>query len=225
VAHPGVYFLDENSRIIDAVEAAGGFTDEADQDALNLAARVENAQILEIPTVATSAPDDEQSIAGDSIATSMPSAEEEMDNPPDGASTITAVSTIIPSCTDGPVGSGVFVWPADNHFLSGNDYSDTHPGIDIAAGEGSPVYAADSGVIIAMGNDEFGYGNIIQIDHGNGYSTVYAHLSDIEVVMCQAVEAGQRIGAAGSTGNSRGPHLHFEVIQDNRYMNPWSVLP
>ena len=82
-----------------------------------------------------------------------------------------------------------------------------------------------SGIVMAEGNDDSGYGNVIQIDHGNGYYTVYAHLSKIGVRACQAVSAGQWIGAAGNTGNSRGVHLHFEVIQDGLYVNPWLVLP
>ena len=134
-------------------------------------------------------------------------------------------ATATDSCSNGPVGSGAFVWPTDNHSLSGSDYRADHPGIDIAAGEGSPVYAADTGVVIAEGNDVDGYGNVIQIDHGNGYLTVYAHLSVIGVRICQSVSAGQWIGAAGSTGNARGAHLHFEVAQDGWYINPWDVLP
>lgn len=134
-------------------------------------------------------------------------------------------NTDVYSCANGPVGSGTFVWPTDNHSLSGNDYGAGHPGIDLAAGEGSPVYAADAGVVVAEGEDVGGYGNVIQIDHGNGYLTVYAHLSRIDVRICQGVEAGQQIGAAGSTGNANGAHLHFEVVKDERYINPWDVLP
>jgi len=129
------------------------------------------------------------------------------------------------SCANGTAGSGEFVWPADNHSLSGNNYTADHPGIDITAGEGSSVYAADGGIVIAEGNDTASYGNMIQIDHGNGYLTVYAHLSVIGVKICQSVEAGQWIGAAGSTGNARGAHLHFEVAQDGSYISPWNVLP
>lgn len=130
------------------------------------------------------------------------------------------------ACPGGAVGSGAFVWPADNHYLSGNDYWSGHLGIDIAAGEGAPVYAADSGVVtMAQGGDNYGYGNVIQIDHGNGYSTLYAHLSNIGVSVCQSVYAGEWIGAAGSTGNSTGSHLHFEVRQGGGFINPWFVLP
>ncbi len=129
-------------------------------------------------------------------------------------------------CSGGAVGSGGFVWPANNHFLSGNDYWSGHLAIDIAAGEGAPVYAADSGVVtMAQGGDNYGYGNVIQIDHRNGYSTLYAHLSVIGVGLCESVYAGQWIGAAGNTGNSQGAHLHFEVRQGGGFINPWYVLP
>ena len=135
-------------------------------------------------------------------------------------------STSQSACSGGAVGSGGFVWPADAHTLSGNDYWAGHLGIDIAAGQGAPVYAADSGVVtMATGGYNYGYGNVIQIDHGNGYSTVYAHLSSIGVSVCSSVSAGQWIGAAGSTGNSQGAHLHFEVRQGGGFINPWFVLP
>jgi len=135
-------------------------------------------------------------------------------------------STSQSSCPGGAVGSGAFAWPADNHFLSGNDYWSGHLGIDIADGEGGPVYAADSGVVtMAQGGYNYGYGNVIQIDHGNGYSTVYAHLSVIGVGLCESVGAGQWIGSAGNTGNSQGAHLHFEVRQNGGFINPWFVLP
>jgi murein DD-endopeptidase MepM/ murein hydrolase activator NlpD len=130
------------------------------------------------------------------------------------------------ACAGGAVGSGAFVWPAGNHFLSGNDYWSGHLGIDIADGEGGAVYAADSGVVtMAQGGYNYGYGNVIQIDHGNGYSTVYAHLSAIFVSVCQSVSAGQQIATAGNTGNSQGAHLHFEVRQNGGFINPWFVLP
>ena len=130
------------------------------------------------------------------------------------------------SCPGGAVGGGGFVWPADAHTLSGNDYWSGHLGIDIAAGEGAPVYAADSGVVtMAQGGYNYGYGNVIQIDHGNGYSTLYAHLSVIGVSVCTSVGAGQWIGSAGNTGNSQGAHLHFEVRQNGGFINPWYVLP
>jgi hypothetical protein len=130
------------------------------------------------------------------------------------------------ACGDGPVGSTVFVWPADNHFLSGNDYWGGHLAIDLAAGEGAAVYAADSGVVtMAIGGYNGGYGNVIMIDHGNGYVTLYAHLSQINVIRCQSVYAGNMIGLAGNSGNSFGAHLHFEVRQGGGFISPWYVLP
>jgi murein DD-endopeptidase MepM/ murein hydrolase activator NlpD len=130
------------------------------------------------------------------------------------------------ACAGGPVGSGAFIWPTGNHFLSGNDYWSGHLGIDIAAGMGAPVWAADAGVVtIAQGGWNGGYGNVVMIDHGNGYLTVYGHLSQINVSACQGVSAGQGIGLAGSTGNSTGAHLHFEVRLNGGFVDPWYVLP
>ena len=129
------------------------------------------------------------------------------------------------ACGGGPVGSGAFIWPAANHFLSGNDYYAGHLAIDIAAGEGSPVYAADAGVVTrATTGYNGGYGNVVMVDHGNGFVTLYAHLSQINVATCQGVGAGTMLGASGNTGNSFGAHLHFEVRMNGGFINPWSVL-
>lgn len=129
------------------------------------------------------------------------------------------------ACSGGPVGGGGFIWPTANHFLSGNDFYAGHLGIDIAAGEGAAVYAADAGVVVkASGGWNGGYGNVIMIDHGNGFATLYAHLSQINVSVCQGVGRGTMIGLAGNTGNSFGAHLHFEVRQGGGFINPWSVL-
>ncbi|MGD2253795.1 MAG: M23 family metallopeptidase, partial [Anaerolineales bacterium] len=113
--------------------------------------------------------------------------------------------------SSGAVGTGGFVWPAGNHYISGNDYWSGHLAIDIAAGYGSRIYAADTGVVVYAGWSDGGYGNLIMIDHGNGWLTVYAHLSTVNVSCGQDVYQGGTIGLAGSTGNSTGPHLHFET--------------
>ena len=129
------------------------------------------------------------------------------------------------ACGEGPVGSTAFIWPSGNHSVSGNEYWSGHLGIDIAAGLGAPVWAADAGVVtIAQGGWNGGYGNVVMIDHGNGWITVYGHLSQINVVPCQGVAQGQVIGLAGSTGNSTGPHLHFETRFNGGFVNPWSVV-
>ncbi len=125
----------------------------------------------------------------------------------------------------GALGSGSFVWPAANHYLSGNDYWDGHLGVDIAAGLGAPVYAADSGVVVYAAPIGGGYGNMVMIDHGNGYHSLYAHLSQITARCGQSIYQGSILGYAGSTGNSTGPHLHFEVRYMGGFINPWFVLP
>ncbi len=128
------------------------------------------------------------------------------------------------SCGGGPVSSGLG-WPADDHSLSGNPYGPGHLGIDISAPEGSNVYAAGSGVVtMAQGGYNYGYGNVIQIDHGNGYVTVYAHLSQINVSVCTPVGQGTLIGYSGNTGNSFGAHLHFEIRVGGTNVNPYDIV-
>jgi LysM repeat protein len=126
---------------------------------------------------------------------------------------------------EGAYGSGAFIWPAGNHIVSGNDYWSGHLGIDIAAGEGAPIYAADSGVVVFAGWATGGYGNMVMIDHGNGYQSLFAHMSSVTAVCGQSISAGRTIGYSGSTGNSTGPHLHFEVRYQGGFVNPWFVLP
>ena len=128
------------------------------------------------------------------------------------------------SCGGGPVASGLG-WPASDHTLSGNAYGPGHLGIDISAPEGSPVFAAGSGVVtMAQGGYNYGYGNVIQIDHGNGYVTVYAHLSQINVSTCTPVGQGTMIGLSGNTGNSFGAHLHFEIRIGGTNVNPYDIV-
>lgn len=125
----------------------------------------------------------------------------------------------------GAVGTGGFIWPAPNHYVSGNDYWSGHLAIDIAAGVGTGISAADSGVVVFAGWSTVGYGNMVMLDHGNGWQTLYGHLSQVSVGCGQSVLQGQTIGSAGSTGNSTGPHLHFEVRYEGGFVNPWFVLP
>jgi murein DD-endopeptidase MepM/ murein hydrolase activator NlpD len=125
----------------------------------------------------------------------------------------------------GAVGSGGFIWPAANHTISGNDYWSGHLAIDIAAGTGTPIWAADTGVVVFAGWAYGGYGNMVMVDHGNGWQTLYAHLNLVSVVCGQNVSQGQILGQAGSTGNSTGPHLHFETRFNGGFVNPWFVLP
>ena len=137
-------------------------------------------------------------------------------------------ATLPGGCTvegGGLYGSGFFIWPADNHYLSGNDFWSGHLAIDIATATGAPIYASDAGVVVFAGWDSNGYGNVVMIDHQNGYHTLYAHLSALNVSCGSSAYQGMVIGYAGSTGNSTGPHLHFEIRYLGGFINPWTVLP
>ena len=125
----------------------------------------------------------------------------------------------------GAVGSGAFVWPSTNHDISGYNYSPeiNHWGIDIAGQLGNPVYATDAGVVVYAGWNNNGYGNLVVIDHGNGWQSLYGHLSAIFVGCGASVSQGGQIGTVGSTGNSTGPHLHFEVSINGVRVNPLSL--
>jgi murein DD-endopeptidase MepM/ murein hydrolase activator NlpD len=127
--------------------------------------------------------------------------------------------------TGGAIGTGGFIWPTANHYISGNDYWSGHLAIDIAAGTGAGIWAADSGVVVFAGWSTVGYGYMVMLDHGNGWVTLYAHLSRVQVGCGASVAQGQGIGSAGSTGNSTGPHLHFETRLNGGFVNPWFVLP
>jgi hypothetical protein len=125
----------------------------------------------------------------------------------------------------GAYGSGAFSWPTASHVLSGNDYWSGHLGIDIAGFLGDGIFAADAGVIVFAGWANGGYGYMVMIDHGNGYQTLYAHMGVVDATCGQSVYSGSYIGAIGSTGNSTGPHLHFEVRYMGGFISPWYVLP
>ena len=121
------------------------------------------------------------------------------------------------------VASGSFAWPAQGQISQ--RYAWYHKGIDIANKTAPNILAADSGTVVVAGwVDGYGYGNRILINHGNGYSTLYAHLSGVYVVPGQTVSRGSAIGKMGSTGRSTGVHLHFEIIRNGSYLNPLSVL-
>jgi LysM repeat protein len=128
------------------------------------------------------------------------------------------------SIYDGAIGAGTFVWPTTERFLSGYDYTGIHPAIDIAGSVGNAIFAADSGVVVYAGWSNYGYGYLIVIDHGNGWQSAYAHLSAVAVGCGQSVFQGGYIGGLGSTGNSTGPHLHFELVYNGAKSNPWDYL-
>jgi murein DD-endopeptidase MepM/ murein hydrolase activator NlpD len=122
-------------------------------------------------------------------------------------------------------GYGTFVFPAVNHWLSGTDYRPdvNHFAVDFGGSLGSAIYAVDAGTVIYAGWNDYGYGNMIMLDHGNGWQTLYAHLDSVLVGCGQNVGQGDMIGLMGSTGNSTGPHLHFEMRLDGYFVNPHSI--
>jgi len=119
--------------------------------------------------------------------------------------------------------TGSFVWPASGRITQG--YRFYHKAWDIANNSGGPILAADSGTVVGAGwLDGYGYGNRIMVDHGNGYVTLYAHLSVIQVSNGQRVNRGDVIGQMGSTGRSTGTHLHFEVRNGGVLLDPGGFL-
>jgi len=105
-------------------------------------------------------------------------------------------------------------------FGGGNEL---HPGVDIAYPTGAPVAATADGEVVVSGLAG-GYGNLVQIDHGNGISTLYGHNSQLAVTVGQHVKKGQVISYAGSTGQSTGPHVHYEVRINNTPIDPMKYL-
>jgi murein DD-endopeptidase MepM/ murein hydrolase activator NlpD len=127
-----------------------------------------------------------------------------------------------------PSASGGFMWPANGPITDTYGYlasrKRNHWGLDIGAPTGANVVAAQSGKVVAAGWSG-DYGNLIAIDHEGGLETRYAHLSRMRVSVGATVAKGQLIGAVGSTGNSTGPHLHFEVYLNGAHVNPRNYLP
>ena len=108
--------------------------------------------------------------------------------------------------------------------LAGEGRVRMHKGVDIAAPTGTGVFAAAEGVVLRTGYDAGGYGNFIEVRHANGMTTLYGHLSRVDVGSGIEIAADQRIGLVGSTGYSTGPHLHFEVRRKGVQINPTRVL-
>ena len=99
-----------------------------------------------------------------------------------------------------------------------------HNGLDMIAPSGEPVYASADGVVKSVTHSRKGLGNVVEIDHGNGYVTRYAHLADIEVRKGRKVRRGARIGYVGVSGNSFAPHLHYEVMRDTVVLDPMNHM-
>ena len=140
---------------------------------------------------------------------------------------ITQTVAVGTKTTPAGVGTGVFSLPLHTITVSsgfGTRWNRQHEGIDFAADSGTEILAADAGIVSFSGVVE-GYGNLIIINHQNGFTTYYAHCSVLYAGEGAVVEKGEVIGAVGSTGNSTGPHLHFEIRQDDVPKNPLDFLP
>ena len=120
-------------------------------------------------------------------------------------------------------GTGSFVWPMSGYITQG--FWEGHRAIDIGAPKGTEIVASDSGYVALAQWSDVGYGRMVLIDHGNGYQTLYAHMSAYYVEAGQSVAKGEAIGKCGSTGNSTGPHLHLEIIKNGVRRNPFIYLP
>ena len=137
------------------------------------------------------------------------------------------VGTRLESGMVAQVGSGTFYWPVPNYRYVSRWMSSDHKGADIVAPAGTPIIAADSGKIEYAGwhNHPYGYGNYVIIDHGNGWKTLYGHMSAFAVSTGDAVEAGQVIGYVGNTGYSFGNHCHFEMYYNNSLVSAKTYFP
>ena len=122
-----------------------------------------------------------------------------------------------------PAAEGHWVWPVRGVISQG--YSSAHRAIDIDTAQGTVVGAADTGRVVYAKWEISGYGYLVIVDHGNGYVSYYAHLYGFYVDVGQTVARGQQIGELGNTGDSTGPHLHFEIRYDGVQRNPLDLLP
>lgn len=126
--------------------------------------------------------------------------------------------------SDGPVGGGEFIWPTAAGYLSGYDYLPhaNHPGIDVAVDNDPSAFAVDSGVVVYAGWNDWGYGNLVIVNHGNDWQTLYANLDELYVLCGQTIWQGGVVGTLAQTAN---PYLHFEMMYEGAPVNPLDYLP
>ncbi len=124
------------------------------------------------------------------------------------------------------MGTGYFIWPVGGSIVLNQEYWGSHPALDINTYYRQPVFASDSGTVVFSGWSTSGYGNLVIIDHGNGYRTYYAHNEANLVSAGQGVVQGQQVAESGSTGNSSGNHLDFRIrATGGNFYNPLDFLP
>lgn len=134
----------------------------------------------------------------------------------------TAMTPQYAQAVAGVHGSSHFIWPTTGVITQYPTWY--HMAYDIASNNAPPIIAADAGTVIYAGCINWGYGCHVIIDHGNGYKTLYGHMSVISVSAGQVVSQGQQLGNMGSTGRSTGPHCHFEIRQGDTLLNPQDFL-
>lgn len=118
----------------------------------------------------------------------------------------------------------LFQYPLENMRIS-QSFSFFHPGVDLGAPTGIPIKPVKEGKVVEAGYSLIGYGKMVYIDHGNGVTSLYGHMSKILVKKDDVVDDNTTIGEVGSTGHSTGPHLHLEIRTGEKNVNPFSVLP
>lgn len=123
------------------------------------------------------------------------------------------------------LGTGTFVWPLAPPFNLTQENWAGHPAIDVSTYFRQPIFASDTGTVIFAGWSKNGYGNLVILDHGNGYRTYYAHNESILVQAGEIAVQGQQIAESGSTGNSTGNHIDFRVMYNSQFFNPLEYLP
>lgn len=133
---------------------------------------------------------------------------------------------------DGPIGSGNFVWPTDASYLAGYDYlpNANHFGIDVAVENDRSAFAVDNGVVVYAGWNEWGYGNLVIVNHGNDWQTLYSNLAQLYVLCGQTIWQGGVVGqladpSTQSVQVSASPYLHFEMMYQGAPVNPHDYLP
>lgn len=107
-----------------------------------------------------------------------------------------------------------------NSFTISQGFSFFHPGIDLAAAKGAPAFPIMDGTVVEVESGRFGYGNYVIVDHGSGLKSLYAHFAKIEAKAGEKVDKESILGLVGSTGWSTGPHLHLQILEQNKWINP-----
>jgi len=192
--------------------------------------RIYAGQEIVLPWAAASAAPARTRTASNTSSTHSASARPRSERAAPATRRVTPVSASAVSARDmaPPPRSGRgFMWPVDGHVVSNfgpKDDGQHNDGVNIAVPEGTPVRAADSGVVIYAGNEVPGYGNLVLIRHESGYVTAYAHNSRLSVVQGHVVERGEIVALSGRTGRVTEPQVHFEVRRNARAVNPAQFL-